>query len=259
MKRISERLVIACVALTLVLASAAVNAQPGGGPPRGPGGFGGPGGPGGPFGGGGVLGLVMRDEVRQELQLVDEQRDKVEGVVTAAREKIGNEMRDLFAQMRDLGDEERRARFNEIRTRMETLNKDMEAELQKVLLPHQFERLKQIDLQSRIQQRGAGALTSGELAEALSLTDEQREKLDARAAEVQQELRDKIAQLQLEARNKMLDVLTPEQRAKLDSLMGAAFALPDGGPGGFQGRGGRGGFGFGGRGGDGNRDRGGDR
>src|SRR3954452_3268307 len=38
--------------------------QPGGGPP-GPGGF---------FGGGGMLGLVARDEVQQELQLVDEQK-----------------------------------------------------------------------------------------------------------------------------------------------------------------------------------------
>jgi Spy/CpxP family protein refolding chaperone len=256
MKRTNRFLSVSCVALAVVLASAAANGQPGGSPLRGPGGPGGFGGPGGPFGGGGVLGLVMRDEVQQELQLVDEQRGKVESLTADARERIGTEMREMFSQLRDLGDEERRARGDEIRARMETLNKELEGDLQKVLLPHQFDRLKQIDLQSRIQQRGAGALTSGDLADALSLTDDQREKLEARAAEVQQELRDKIAQLQLEARNKMLDVLTPEQRAKLDSMMGAAFALPDGGPGGFQGRGGRG-FGFGGRGGGDRGDRGG--
>jgi Spy/CpxP family protein refolding chaperone len=126
------------------------------------------------------------------------------------------------------------------------LNKDLEARLKKELLPHQFERLKQIDVQSRIQQRGAGALTSGELAEALDLTDEQREKLEQRAAEVQEELQEKIAKLRIEARNKMLDVLTPEQRAKLESMMGDAFAMPEGGPGGFGRGGGRGGFGRGG-------------
>jgi Spy/CpxP family protein refolding chaperone len=229
-------------------------AQPGG-PPRGPGGFGGPG---GLLGGGGVLNLVQREEVQQELQLIDEQRDKLDDLVADARQRIGNEMRDLFAGMQDLSNEERQERFNEIRTRIEKLNKESEADLKKILLPHQFDRLKQISVQQRIQQQGAAALTSGDLAEAINLTDEQREKLERRAEEVQQELQQKIAQLRVEARNKMLDVLTPEQRAKLESLMGDSFALQDGlGVGVAQGRG-RGGF-FGGNNGPqrrGNRDRG---
>ena len=45
--------------------------------------------------------------------------------------------------------------------------KDVEAKLQKVLLPNQFDRLKQIDLQSRVQREGAAVLTSGELADQL--------------------------------------------------------------------------------------------
>jgi hypothetical protein len=179
------------------------------------------------------LGLVMRDEVQQELQLVAEQLEKVQTLADEAREQIGSEMRDMFRQMRDLDEEERRARFGEIQARMQELNGELEGKIKKVLLPHQFERLKQIEVQARIQRGGAEALTSGELAEALNLTDQQRERLEARAAEVQQELQDKIAQLQLEARNKMLDVLTAEQRAKLDSLMGDAFAVRDEAPGGF--------------------------
>jgi Spy/CpxP family protein refolding chaperone len=122
---------------------------------------------------------------------------------------------------------------------MESLNADLEKRLKKVLLPHQFDRLKQIDLQSRLQQRGAAALTTGELAEALNLTEEQRKKLEQRAEEVQQELREQIRQLQIEARNKIFDVLTTEQRAKLESMMGDQFDLPDRGPG--FGRGGQGG------------------
>ena len=192
-----------------------------------------------------MLGLVMRDEVQQELQLVDEQRDKVMAAADEARNQMRDEMRDLFSQMRDLSDDERRARFDEIRGRIESMNADLEARLKKVLLPHQYERLKQIDVQVRVQQRGAAALSSGELAEALDLTDEQREKLEQRAEEVQKELQEKMSQLRLEARNKMLDVLTPEQRAKLEQMMGDAFALPDADPR-FGGRGGfRGGFGGG--------------
>lgn len=232
------------------LTSGLVSAQPGGR---------GPGGPGGLLGGGGILNLVQREEVQQELELIDEQRDKLEDVVADARQRIGDELRDMFAGMQDLSNEERQEQFEKIRARVEKLNKESEGDLKKILLPHQFDRLKQISVQQRVQQQGASALTSGELAETLNLTDEQREKLEKRAAEVQQELQEKIAQLRLEARNKMLDVLTPEQRTKLQSLMGDAFALQDGGFGGFQGRG-RGGFFGGGNNGpqrQGNRDRGG--
>jgi Spy/CpxP family protein refolding chaperone len=196
----------------------------------------------------------MRDEVQQELQLVDEQREQVLTIAEETRDQMRDEMRDLFSQMRDLSDEERRAKFDEIRGRMEAMNAELEGRLKKVLLPHQFERLKQIDVQVRVQQRGASALTSGDVAAALNLTDEQRDKLEQRAEEVQQELRDKFRELQLEARNKMLDVLTPEQRAKLDQLMGDAFELRDGDRG-F----GRGGFFGGRRGRDGDRRRGGNR
>jgi Spy/CpxP family protein refolding chaperone len=232
-----------CVVCFGVLSASVAIAQPGGGR----------GGPGGFFGGGGVLGLVTREEVQEELQLVDEQREKVETVVEDSRDQIREEMRDMFSQMRDLSEDERRERFDEIRGRMDAMNAELEGKLKKVLLPHQFERLKQIDVQSRIQQRGASALSSGDLAEALDLTDEQREKLEQRAEEVRQELQEKIRKLQTEARDKMLDVLTTEQRAKLNELMGDTFELRDDG-----GRfGGRGGFRGGDRGrGDGERDRG---
>jgi Spy/CpxP family protein refolding chaperone len=109
-------------------------------------------------------------------------------------------------------------------------------------LPHQLERLKQIDLQSKIRQRGANALTSGDVAQALNLTDDQRDKLEKRAAEVQEELQTKIKELQADARKKMIDVLTPEQQAQLQKLMGDQFDLQDQGfGGGFRGRFGRGG------------------
>lgn len=250
--KLSIRGSVLSVALCVGLLPATVAiAQPGGGGFRG-----GPGGPGGLFGGGGVLGLVTRDEVQEELQLVDEQREKVEAVVDESRDQIRDEMRDMFSNFRDLSEEERRERFDEIRGRMEEMNADLEGKLKKVLLPHQFERLKQIDVQQRIQQRGASALSSGDLAETLNLTDEQREKLEKRAEEVRAELQEKIRQLQTEARDKMLDVLTAEQRAKLDGLMGDSFEVRED----FGRFGGRGGFRGGERGrGDGERGRGRDR
>lgn len=210
-----------------------------------PPGGGGPGGFGGPFGGGGgLIGLLMRDEVQQEIQLVDEQRDKVMKVAEESRDKMRQEMRGMFEEMRDLSDEERRERFGEIRSKMEEMNAGVETQLKKALLPHQLERLKQIDLQVRMQQRGEGGLSSRTVAEVLELSDEQREKLEQRAEEVRKELQEKVRQAQAEAREKMLEVLTPEQKAKLEELMGDAFQLQDDdrfGGRGFRGRSERGG------------------
>jgi len=226
-------------AIALLFMPSASFAQAPGPPPGG--GQGGFGGPGGPFGGG-LLGLAMRDEVQQELQLVDEQKEKVRGIADGMRTKVQEEMRGMFDQLRDLSDEDRRAKFDEIRTKFESINADMEKQLDKVLLPHQLERLKQIDLQSKIRRNGASALTGGDIAAALNLTDEQREKLEKRSAEVQEELQTKIRELQADARKKMLDVLTPDQQAQLQKMMGDQFDLPDQG-GGFRGRFGRGGGG----------------
>lgn len=213
-------------------------------------------------GGGGVLGLLYRDDVRQDLQLVDEQQEKVDALSDEIRTELQDEMREMFRGMQDLSDEERQQQFEKIRERMEDVNADAEKRLKKVLLPHQFDRLKQIDVQMRVQQQGAEALTSGALAETLDLTESQRERLEERAAEVEQELQEKIGQLRIEARNKLLDVLTAEQRAKLESLMGDDFAATDQAPG-FGRRGGRGGFFGGNRNDDGGgrrgRNRGGDR
>jgi len=248
MKRSTFRLWCCLFVFALVLAPAMVLAQPPGGPGGGPGGpgfFGGP-------GGGGMLGLVTRDEVQEEIQLVDEQREKVRTIVEESGEKMRDEMRTLFEGMRDLSDEERREKFGEIREKMEAMRSEVDGELKKALLPHQFERLKQIEFQARLQQRGEGGMSVSAVADALELTDEQREKLEQRAEEVREELREKVRQAQSEALEKMLDVLTPEQQAKIKELTGDQFTLRD------EGRffGGRG---FGGRGGREGGDRGGER
>lgn len=216
-----------------------VLAQPGGG-----GRGGGPGGP-GAFGGG-MIGLLQADEVQQEIELMDDQREQVQALAQEMRDQIREEARGMFQGMRDLSREERRAQFDELRSHVEKMQSSMEGRLDQVLLPHQLDRLKQIDLQARVQRGGADALTEGKLAETLGLTDAQREQLRQRAEEVQRELEEKIGQLRVEARGKLMEVLTPEQRTQLESMLGEEFAVPDDPGGGRQ-------FGFGGRRGGGRR------
>lgn len=197
------------------------------------------GGPGGP-GNGGMIGLLQDDSVRNELDLMDDQVQQLQAIGNDIRQQVRDELQGSFQGIRDLSPEERQQRFQEIRSKVDAIVAKSQGRLQEVLLPHQYDRLKQIDLQARIQRGGASALTDGELAESLGLSDQQKEQLRERSQQVQQELQEKIAQLRTEARGKLMDVLTPEQRAKLQSMLGEDFAVPDQPGGGrFVGRGGR--------------------
>jgi hypothetical protein len=137
---------------------------------------------------------------------------------------------------------------------MEQRQKETEEELNNILLPQQRDRLKQITFQMQ----NRGSVTGRGVAEALGLTEEQREKLQAKDRELQTEINKKIAELRAEGREQLLKELTPEQQAKYKELVGDQFEF-QGGFGGF-GQGGRREGGRGGRrGGDGQGGEGGNR
>ena len=206
---------------------------------------GGPGGAGGLFGGGGIANLLQTQEVQHELELNEDQLEKLRAMGDEVRNQIRDETQGEFQRLRDATDEERQASIDKIRGRVDELRKAGEAKVQKLLLPHQWDRLKQVELQQRLQQGGASALTEGELADTLGLNDGQKEQLRQKSEEVQKELQEKIRQLRTDARNQLMDVLTSEQRAKLESMMGDQFNLPENaaGPPRFGRRGGRNGRG----------------
>jgi Spy/CpxP family protein refolding chaperone len=227
---------MAFCAVAVVSASQVAWGQPGGG--RGPGGFGG-----GGFGGG-TAALLRDEKVKAELNIVPDQERQLEEVADKLRESAG----DFFRNMRDLSDDERRARFEEFRDKSQ---KDVEA----VLLPQQRERLKQLMVQSQMRFSGTAGINDT-LATELGISEAQKEELRKKATEVQAELDKKIAKLRAEAQAEVLTVLSTDQRAKLEKMIGTKFEFsppqmggfgqggPGGrGPGGFGGQGGRGGRG----------------
>ena len=131
------------------------------------------------------------------------------------------------------------------------------AKLGEILLPLQIERLEQISLQMR----GASALADPKVAAKLSLTDDQKKKIEAaKTANMEsmramfqggnrdqnqdrEAMRAKMQQQRKEAEEKVLGVLTADQKASFEKLKGAAFTMPERGPrGGDQGgQGGQGG------------------
>jgi Spy/CpxP family protein refolding chaperone len=207
--------VLFTLALAMVLASSA-SAQDRG-PRRG---FGGRGGF--DFGGGGTYGLLRMSQVQKELELVKDQQDKLRKI----EEEMRGSMRELFSGLRDLSEEDRRKKFAEIREKMTKQREVMQKKVDGILLPHQRDRLKQISLQMRMQRSGAtSTLTSDTVTEALGITEAQKKKLAEVRKEVEKQLQEDIAKARENARKKIFDVLTPEQRKKLEKLTGEAFKL----------------------------------
>jgi Spy/CpxP family protein refolding chaperone len=203
-------------------------------PGRGQGGRGGAGG----FGGGGFGGfgqvrtsdLLRDDKVKAELNLVPDQEKKIEDLAEANRDKA----REFFGSLRDLSDEERTAKIEEFRAQTQ---KEYDA----ILLPQQRDRLKQLMLQRSSQfSRGPGGL-SDDLMKELNITDAQKEALTKKAEDIRADVQKKVAKIQDEAKAEILSVLTSEQRAKLEKLMGSKFEFSPPQFGGFGGQGGQGG------------------
>ncbi len=245
-------------------------AQPGpGGLPRGPR----PGGPGfGGFGmmgggGGGMLGisamyglLLNAPTVQKELELIDEQKAKLKEL----NEKNQAAMRDMFSgmgNMRDMSEEDRRKRFEEMRKKGEAQAETTKKAIEDILLPHQLDRLKGIALQ----RLGVAALNDKEIQQDLKMTEEQVAKLKAineeaakRAQEMFAGMRDlgpeerqarfaemgrKMQESRKETEGKLMGVLTAEQRESLERMKGEKLEIPDaelrprlgfGGPGGGE-------------------------
>ncbi|MCH8047039.1 MAG: hypothetical protein IID44_25330 [Planctomycetes bacterium] len=193
----------------------------------------------GGFGGFGGGSLLDREQVQKELDLVDDQIDDIKKI----REESRNAMRDLFSGLRDLPSEERREAFTALREKMREQGEIAQKKIEKVLLPHQRDRLQQITFQQSMQRRGTtGVFESNTVAEALGITDAQKEKLREKSEEVEKELREKLAKARQEAIQELLSVLTPAQRKKYEELMGEPFELQRqqfnfGGRGGDRGRG----------------------
>ncbi|HUQ68136.1 MAG TPA: hypothetical protein VM165_01360 [Planctomycetaceae bacterium] len=141
-----------------------------GGPGGGRGGFG-FGGPGGMFGGGGLMALVQIPEVQKEIKVTDDQKGLIDEMAKDLRDGGARPNREDF---QNLTDEQRTARFAEMRKQAEERAKQAEEGLKAALEAPQFARLNEL----RIQREGAvAALSRAEVAEQLKLSQDQKDKV----------------------------------------------------------------------------------
>jgi Spy/CpxP family protein refolding chaperone len=231
------------VSLALALLAADASAQEG----RGRRGFGR-----GPGGGIGPSTLLRNDKVQTELKITDDQKGKIETVL----DEYSEQARQQFSGLRDLSEEERRAKFEELQASFQARTEELNKQLATILDEGQTQRLQEIT----IQMRGAAAVLDPEVAGKLALTSEQKQKIEdllEAQRDTQREMfeedvpreerRAKLDELENETDKAVSEVLTEQQRTQLNELEGAPFDLDRSElfRGGF-GRGGRGGRGPGG-------------
>ena len=204
----------------------------GGGFRRGGGFGGGPGGGGGGFptagrrgGGGGILGEIQNEAVRSEINLTEDQLEKLReiGESTTNRDQFG----DIFDRMRSAeSDEERNAIREEIRAKMEETRSAAEEKMKEVLSEDQYKRLDQI----RLHRGGTRSLGREDVQADLGLNDQQKQQLEALNEERGEKFRELGFQASEEERDKLreeydakaLAILNEEQKGKWKRKTGTA-------------------------------------
>jgi hypothetical protein len=184
---------------------------------------------------GGLSGLLSNESVQKELKLDESQIEKIKAAVT----KVTDAHKDDFAKLRDLPQEERRTKGQEIG---KTITEEVMKAATDVLKPEQIARLKQIELQTA----GTQAFSRPDVQKALNLTDKQQEAIktindDAAKARREiapqggggggnnQETRDKLTALRKETAEKIQGVLTDAQKKTWKDMVGETFQIQRGG------------------------------
>ena len=181
------------------------------------------GGPGMGIGSADPMSLVQMAQIQKELELVDEQQEKLKAIRDELNDKMSARMRERLAG--DGGkfrfDAEAMAKWTE---EMQALKADAEKQIDEVLLPQQRDRLRQLAHHVELKRSGAqDALLDGKLAEELGITAEQRARLRRVLFRSEKETAAEIARLKEKAKAELFAELTPEQQKKLKDLLGDDF------------------------------------
>jgi hypothetical protein len=217
------------------------------------------------FGGGGqggIAGLLRMEEVQKEIELLDDQLADIEKMQEELRGQRPQGREGERRNFQDLSDEERQKLREEFQARAREQAKKTEKLLAEILLPHQMDRLKELV----IQQSGARALLSAEVAEKLGVSEDKRKEIEEVLGSMRERMqglfqrgedgerpdfnkvRAKMQELNKEIEKESLAKLTESQREQFAKMKGEPFKFPErrfGGRGGERGR--RGGEGDGGK------------
>jgi hypothetical protein len=174
--------------------------------------------------------LLYYPQLQKEIDIVDDQKAELQKIQSEMQAK----MTEAYKAMNNQQDGDALQRQQKYMELYQSMGKETEEKVAKVLLPHQKKRLSQIMLQMKLSQSSygygfAGALEGDDVGKELGITDAQREELKKKEEKVRADYMKKYQEfykkLNEETKEEMMSVLTPAQRKKLEDLLGAKFDL----------------------------------
>jgi Spy/CpxP family protein refolding chaperone len=230
MARSCRFVVIALVSLGVLGACTALRAQPGM--------FGGP----APSLSMLYVPLLGTPTVQKDLKLTDDQKDKIKD----ARDRADAARRELFSGMRDLSDEERREKMQEVGKKMQAQMEETKKAIEDALSPDQLKRLRAV----AVQIMGMAAITDKAVQKELKLSDDQTAKIKTIGEDAMKRMRDlfssmrtlspeergekmrelgaKMQESRKETEKQLGDVLNEDQKAEFEKLKGEKLEIPPG-------------------------------
>jgi hypothetical protein len=176
--------------------------------------------------------IVYREKVLEELNVTDEQKEKL-------MQHLIDRIMETGPFLDSLKDEAAPDREKKLEEHRKNAREKLAKQVKEVLEPDQLKRLRQLTLQVE----GAFALAQDDVRKELKITQEQmmkfmaimqelHKKAEAAIKEAQsgakpEELRPKIEQLRKDHAQKFEDVLTDDQKKQWKELLGPKFELGD--------------------------------
>jgi Spy/CpxP family protein refolding chaperone len=164
--------------------------------------------------------MLQQENVQKEIELVPEQKAKLQEIAKKYAEGMQADANTDWAKIRELPAEEQKKKMDEIRQVYAKRTEDVKKQVEGVLLPHQLQTLKKLETRTR----ASSMLYMPNVLEKINITEEQKAKMQ----KVREDIQKKMMLLQQETLDKTLEVLTPEQRKKLDELTEEMYSRPGG-------------------------------
>lgn len=162
--------------------------------------------------------LLNIPEIRQELDIMDAQVEEI----TQARKDLEKQIREQVNKMMEGGFDPSKAK--EMAEMMRTQRAAIDEQISQQLLPGQVKRLREVALRLQMKQAGTvGMLGRKDIMEALEITPEQLEALKKKSVSLDEELKKRMEELKKKAHSELLGELKPEQRQKLEEMLGKDF------------------------------------
>ncbi len=170
-----------------------------------------------------IIGTLADKRMSRELELLDEQRENIDGLMKEfgqIRKEVGEDMK---ADWEAAGEERRKELGKEYWRRVEEGRMEIVKQMKANLLPHQIERLEQLSAQ-RMMRTGKGresaGLLSDQMIDYLDISDTQKKRIEDKSARLRKEVSEKIQKILEDAKLELLAELNSSQKLKYEKLVG---------------------------------------